>query len=155
MQCLPMFNTMCTGFTPSKTVLAENCACLHKQLCRWCSGRPKILIVYGQKFRRTKVPSSGKWTMEKHATFLTPARTISTSIPGPISASMSGLISRTLAIEQPRLAAMLNGGVLGYIAEASYMPTESSKAVSRAAIKRRGVLTVKVGQPQYYLCCCC
>ena len=71
MLCLPMFNTECTVlfqpsmfntvFMPSKSVLAENCVCLCKQLCRCYSDRPKILILYSQKYRRTKVPSSEKW----------------------------------------------------------------------------------------------
>ena len=46
---------------PSKSMLAENCVCLRKQLRRCYSDRLKTLILYSQKFRRTKVPSSEKW----------------------------------------------------------------------------------------------
>ena len=61
MYWLPLFNTVCTVFTPSKSVLAENCVCLCKHLYRCYSDRLKILILYGLKFRRTKVPSLEKW----------------------------------------------------------------------------------------------
>ena len=73
-----MFNTECTVlfqpsmfntvFMPSKSVLAENCVCLCKQLCRCYSDRPKIVILYSQKFI---IKSSKFREMEKRATFLT------------------------------------------------------------------------------------
>ena len=43
-------------FMPSKSMLAEICVCPRKQL----ADRLNIIIIYGQKFRRTKVPSSEK-----------------------------------------------------------------------------------------------
>ena len=39
---------------PSKSVLAENCVCLRKQLCRCYIDRLKILILYGQKISQKK-----------------------------------------------------------------------------------------------------
>ena len=53
--------TVCTVFMSSKSVHAENCVCLRKQLCRCYFNRLEILILYSQKFCRAKVPSSEKW----------------------------------------------------------------------------------------------
>ena len=54
---------------PSKSMLAEKCGCLRKQMCRCYSDRPKILILYSKKNSQNK--SSKFREMEKRATFLT------------------------------------------------------------------------------------